>query len=220
MNMRKFATAAAIAMATFLASVGGAFAYDAAATTTLNVRSGPGTNFRVVGALSRNQIVQVLECNTANTWCRIQDRTLQGWASARYLQPVAGGTTPPRPGPAPVPTPGQPGFSINTPGFSISIGTPGATPPPPPPGPRGEVCFFEEFDYRGRSFCVGEGNSTRFIERFWDNRIRSARVEGNVEATVCTDSNFAGRCAVIDRSVRNLGMLSDDISSYWVSRNR
>lgn len=220
MNIRKFAAAAAVAMATFFTGVGAAFAYDAAATTALNVRSGPGTSYRVVATLAPNQIVQVLECNAANTWCRIQDRTLQGWASARYLQPVAGGTTPPRPRPVPVPPTSQPGFSINTPGFSISIGTPGATPPAPPAGPRGQVCFFEDFDYRGRSICVREGNSTRFVERFWDNRIRSARVEGRVEATVCTDSNFGGRCAVIDRSVRNLGMLSDDISSYWVSRAR
>lgn len=219
MNMRKFATTAAIALASLFAGVGGAFAYDAAATTTLNVRSGPGTNYGVVGALNRNQIVQVLECNASNTWCRIQDRTLQGWASARYLQRIAGGSTPPRPTPVPPPAPGQPGFSINTPGFSISIGTPGATPPRPPVS-RGQICFFEDFDYRGRSFCVGEGNSARFIERFWDNRIRSARVEGTVQATVCTDASFGGRCAVIDRSVRNLGMLSDDISSYWIARAR
>ncbi|WP_196257901.1 SH3 domain-containing protein [Pelagibacterium limicola] len=213
MNMRKLATAAIVALATLLGGAGTAFAYDAAATTTLNVRSGPGTNFRVVGVLDRNQIVQVIECNASNTWCRVQDRTLQGWASARYLQPVAGGT-PPRPQPAP--TRPDVGISITTPGFSIGIGTgrPGVTPP------AGQICFFEEFDYRGRSLCVNEGASARFIERFWDNRIRSARVEGNVEATVCTQSNFAGRCAVIDRSVRNLGMLSDDISSYWVSRAR
>jgi uncharacterized protein YraI len=213
MNMRKFITAAAFALATLFAGAGAAFAYDAAATTTLNVRSGPGTSYRVVGALERNQIVQVIECNTSNTWCRIQDRTLQGWASARYLQPISGGGIAP---PRPTPPSSQPdvGFSIDTPGFSISIGTPGAT----RPGPSGQICFFEEFDYRGRSMCENDGRSARYIDRFWDNRIRSARVEGNVEATVCTDSNFNGRCAVIDRSVRNLGMLSDDISSYWVSR--
>ena len=217
MNIRKFATAAILALATLMASAGAAFAYDAAATTALNVRSGPGTSFRVVGVLQQNQVVQVLECNPSNTWCRIQDRTIQGWASARYLQRVAGGGTPVRP----TPPSGQPdvGISINTPNFSFEIGT-GNRPGVTPPRPSGRICFFEEFDYRGRSFCASSGDSTRFMERFWDNRIRSARVEGSVEATVCTDTNFSGRCAVIDRSVRNLGMLSDDISSYWVSRAR
>lgn len=214
MIMRKTAIAAMLALATLLAGVGAAFAYDAAATTTLNVRSGPGTNYRVVGVLDRNQIVQVVECNSSNTWCRIQDRTISGWASARYLQRVPGGSTPSRP----TPPSNQPdvGISINTPNFSFEIGTgnrPGVQ-------PAGQICFYEEFDYRGRSICVRDGRSVRYIERFWDNRIRSARVEGNIEATVCTDANFRGRCAVIDRSVRNLGMLSDDISSYWVSRAR
>lgn len=213
MNIAKFATAAVLALATLVASAGAAFAYDAAATTTLNVRSGPGTNHRVVGVLQQNQVVQVLECNTANTWCRIQDRTTQGWASARYLQRVSGGSVPVRPGPPDV------GISINTPNFSFEIGT-GNRPGVTPPRPSGRICFFEEFDYRGRSFCASSGDSTRFMERFWDNRIRSARIEGDVQATVCTDTNFGGRCAVIDRSVRNLGMLSDDISSYWVARAR
>lgn len=220
MNFRKLASAVVLAAAGLFASVTGAFAYDAAATTTLNVRSGPGTNFGVVGALDRNQIVQVLECNASGTWCRIQDRTLRGWASARYLQPLSGTPQRPTPTPTPTPQPGQPdvNFSINTPNFSFSIGSgdrPGAT-----PGPAGRICFFEDFDYRGRSFCATNGDSARFIDRFWDDRIRSARVEGNVEATVCTRSNFAGRCAVIDRSVRNLGMLSDDISSYSIARTR
>lgn len=216
MSIRKLAIGAILALATFITGAGAAFAYDAAATTALNVRSGPGTSYRVVGVLQQNQIVQVLECNAANTWCRIQDRTLQGWASARYLRQVSG-TVPPRPTPQPDPNRPNVGISINTPGFSFEIGTgnrPGVTPA------SGRICFFEEFDYRGRNFCVADGDSTRSMERFWDNRIRSARVEGDIEATVCTNSNFSGRCAVISRSIRNLGMLSDDISSYWVGRAR
>lgn len=209
MNMRKIAMAAAVALSSMFAGMSGAFAYEAAATTALNVRSGPGTNFGVVGALQRNQVVEVLECNAANTWCRIQDRTLRGWASARYLQQISGTTS--RPGTS------QPdvGFSINTPGFSISIGSGGANVRPPF---TGTICFFEDFDYRGRSFCVRDGESARNMDRFWDDRIRSARVDGTIEATVCSRSNFQGRCAVIDRSVRSLGALSNDISSYWVGR--
>lgn len=210
MNILKVAAAALIAVIGLLGTVSSAFAYDATATTTLNVRTGPGTNYRVIGALSPNQIVNVVECNAANTWCRVQDRTLSGWASARYLRPIE--TGPSRPQPAPGQTQPNVGVSVNTPNFSFSFGT-GA-----PSSRSGQVCFFEDFDYRGRSFCVADGDNTRYVGNFWNDRIRSARVEGNISATVCTGTNYSGRCGVIDRSVRNLGMLSDNISSYYVGR--
>lgn len=213
MNIARLAAAATIAVAGILASISGAFAYEATATTALNVRSGPGTNFQVVGTLAPNQVVNVVECNSANTWCRVQDRTITGWASARYLRAI--GTTPPRPTP-PAPAPTQPdiGFSINTPSFSFSIGS-GAQAPG-----AGRVCFFEEANYRGRSFCAAPGDRDRRLSNFWNDRIRSATIEGNVNATVCTGTGFTGRCAVVDRSVRNLGMLANDISSYYVDRRR
>ena len=215
MNLRHVIVATIVAFSGIFATAGISYAQEAAATTALNVRSGPGTNYRVVGTLQTNQVVRVLECNPSNTWCRVQDRTLQGWASQRYLRPITGGgSNRPRP-----PVSGDPdvGISINTPNFSFSIGTgdrPGVR--PRPPRPSGQVCFYEEFNYNGRSFCVRDGQSARTMERFWDDRIRSARVEGNASATVCTRTNYNGRCAVIDRSVRNLGALSDDISSYYV----
>jgi uncharacterized protein YraI len=217
MNIRKIAAAAMIAAAGVLATVTGAFAYDAAATTTLNVRSGPGTNFGVVGVLNSGQIVDVVECR--GSWCRIEDRSVRGWASSSFLRDVSGS------GPRPQPANPDVGFSVNTPGFSISIGSgnqrPGVTPPRPgfPAPPRGgEVCFFEDYDYRGRSFCARDGESARFLSRQWDDRIRSIRVQGRAEATVCTSPSLRGRCTTIDRSVRDLGRLSDDISSYSVDR--
>lgn len=210
MNFRKLAATAILALAGAMASISGAFAYEAFATTALNVRTGPGTNYPVVAALSANQVVQVGQCNSANTWCQVTAANIRGWASARYLRPIGPGT-PSRP------SPGTPdvGFSINTPNFSFSIGSgrPGSG-----PAPRGRVCFYEEYSYAGRSFCVTGNDSDRRLSNFWNDRIRSARVEGSVAATVCTGSNFSGRCAVIDRSVRNLGMLSDNISSYYLGR--
>ena len=82
----------------------------------------------------------------------------------------------------------------------------------------GRICFYEGYDYRGRSFCAEDDDGARALGNFWNDRIRSARVEGSIDATVCTGGNYSGRCAVIDRSVRNLGMLSDNISSYYVGR--
>ena len=216
MNFRNFAAAAIIAVTGVLATVTGAQAYQAFATTALNVRTGPGTNYPVIAALSTNQVVEVSGCNNSNTWCQVTATNIRGWASARYLRPINDGRPTPAPLPTPAPTPNQPdiGFSINTPNFNVTIGNnrPGA------PAPSGRVCFYEEYDYAGRSFCATSDDNERFLGNFWNDRIRSARVEGNISATVCTSSNFNGRCAVIDRSVRNLGMLSDDISSYYLGR--
>lgn len=212
MNFRKLAATVILAATGALAAVSGAQAYEAFATTALNVRTGPGTNYPVIAALSANQVVEVSGCNSSNTWCQVTATNIRGWASARYLRPIDDGR--PSPAPAPSPAPNQPdiGFSINTPNFNLSIGNNR----PPQPAPGGRVCFYEEFNYGGRSFCAAANDNERFLGNFWNDRIRSARVEGNVSATVCTSSNFNGRCAVIDRSVRNLGMLSDDISSYYL----
>lgn len=206
MSIAKFAAVAALAIAGVFGSVSSAFAYEAAATSALNVRTGPGTNYAVVGALSANQVVRVTECNASNTWCNVQAANIRGWASARYLRPL-GPTQPSRP------QPGQPdvGFSINTPGFSVQIGSGNNR-----PSPSGRVCFYEDYNYSGRSFCARTGEQNRSLDNFWNDRIRSARVEGNTSATVCTGNRFSGRCASIDRSVRNLGMLADNISSYYV----
>jgi len=71
---------AALAVAVMTA---GAYAWPASATTTLNVRSGPGTQFRVVDVLQRNEPVEVDYCR--GSWCFIQSRDGQGWASSSYL---------------------------------------------------------------------------------------------------------------------------------------
>ncbi len=212
MKFSRLLTTVVLAVSGLFATLGTASAYEAAATVSLNVRSGPSTGYRVVGVLRPNQVVDVLRCNSTNTWCEIQDPTVRGWASARYLRPVgnSGGGNP-TPPPSNDNEPNV-GISINTPNFSFSIGT--GT--PPSQRPTGEVCFYEGYDYRGRSFCVEYGDSSRRLDNFWTDRIRSATVQGNISATVCTAANFNGRCAVISRSIRNLGVLSDDISSFYV----
>ncbi|WP_245944947.1 SH3 domain-containing protein [Pelagibacterium lacus] len=209
MKFGKMVAALVLAVAGAFAMVSGAFAYEAAATTALNVRTGPGTSYPVVGALSANQVVNVSECNASGSWCRVEAANIRGWASASYLRALQP-TQPTRP------APGQPdvGFSINTPNFSFQIGSGNR---PGQPG-RGEICFYEGYDYRGRSFCAQDGDQDRYLSNFWNDRIRSARIEGNVSATVCTGGNYSGRCAVIDRSIRNLGMLADNISSYYIGR--
>lgn len=209
MNIGKFAAAAVIAVTGVLASAAGAFAYDAAATAPLNVRTGPGTDYPVIAALSRNQVVEVGQCTRSGSWCQVSATNIRGWASANYLRRIE--PVPPRPSPGD----GRPdvGFSISTPNINITIGT---GRPDDDDDRYGRVCFYEDYDYDGRSFCSTEDDRARDLGSFWNERIRSARIEGNATATVCTGPNFTGRCGVIDRSVRNFGALSNEISSYYL----
>lgn len=60
------------------------------ANDLLNVRSGPGTNYRIIGALANGDRVRQLRCETPGrtTWCEIEmmtDMRERGWVSARYL---------------------------------------------------------------------------------------------------------------------------------------
>ena len=61
-----------------------------AANDVLNVRSGAGTNFRIVGALGNGDTVRNLGCERQgnSTWCEIEmmtDMRERGWVNARFL---------------------------------------------------------------------------------------------------------------------------------------
>jgi len=62
---------------------------DATALTTLNVRSGPGTGYRVVDVLYRGESVDVAGCRPG--WCYISTPRAKGWASAGYLAGLVDG---------------------------------------------------------------------------------------------------------------------------------
>lgn len=86
MAFRKALLKGGLAAATLLAMTASAFAWEASATTSLNIRSGPGTNFRVLDALYRNETVDVRSCRGG--WCFIDqyDYGPSGWVSANYLR--------------------------------------------------------------------------------------------------------------------------------------
>ena len=65
--------------------------------SSLYVREGPGTNYKSVGYLVRNDIVQALEFNADQSWMRVVRPTdgLTGWCSSTYLEKVSTGPTPP-----------------------------------------------------------------------------------------------------------------------------
>lgn len=62
----------------------------------LNVREGPGTNYKSLGYVDQNEIVDEIETNADKSWIKIRRADgLTGWSSARYLQVVTAPPTPP-----------------------------------------------------------------------------------------------------------------------------
>lgn len=79
---------------TFVAAmaVAGAASAQTAATvsTDLNVRSGPGVQHGVIGAIGTDQEVSVIGCIDSANWCQVSSGTLEGWAYGDYLNVRAG----------------------------------------------------------------------------------------------------------------------------------
>jgi hypothetical protein len=196
-------------------SAGSAWAVEAAATTGLNVRSGPGTSFVIVDTLYRGEVVNVVECTAAGTWCRIEHAGPDGWVSRSYLTAPNGAGTPG----APV----QFGFTIPLPGGgSITFGTPGYTPPaggvdPTPPVEEARVCVYDLPNFAGDSICVRPGRSDASISGPWNNRVTSLRVFGGASIRLCRRPNYGGVCNVFLSDRARLGSaLNNNASSYDV----
>lgn len=183
----------------------------ARSTTSLNVRSGPSTGYGVVDVLRPGEQVRVTR--KSGGWCYLDKSGQNGWASCSYLTDI--GSVSPRYGR----NDDDPNvnFSVNTPNFSFSIGNGNGRPDVRPPRSRNAaVCFYEDWNYRGQSFCVRPGQQDRSLGTFND-RISSIRVVGNAEVRVCENFGFGGRCATIDNSMPRLnGRNNDVISSYRV----
>ncbi len=85
--MKKILAASALAAITGLGFAGAAFADQA--TASVNVRSGPGTEYRVVDTLYAGEEVNIETCRS-NGWCLIEHSGPDGWVSARYLSNEGG----------------------------------------------------------------------------------------------------------------------------------
>lgn len=80
-NRLKAATIAAFAVAL----PGSAMALPATATVDLNVRSGPGPQYEIIGAINANNSVEVIGCLPNSFWCQVDAGAGQGWAYGKYL---------------------------------------------------------------------------------------------------------------------------------------
>ncbi|MBN9306850.1 MAG: hypothetical protein BGO82_05895 [Devosia sp. 67-54] len=112
--------AGALGAAVTILTAGAAFA--AVATTSVNVRSGPSTSYRVVDTLAPGEYVNIT--GRSNGWCAVTKPGPNGWVNCAYLSE---GRYRPRPVPVPDVT------------FHFGFGYPPPMhhhrPPPPRPWP-------------------------------------------------------------------------------------
>lgn len=86
MNLKQIVAIVTLAAATSLTGIVSAEAARATVTANVNVRAGPGTDFRVVNRLRAGDRVEVRQCNRSGRWCQIDVRRgRDGWVSSRYL---------------------------------------------------------------------------------------------------------------------------------------
>ena len=209
--MIRYVMFAALAALSVFISATATLAVEAASTTALNVRSGPGTSFGVVDTLYAGEIVEITECE-ANGWCYIEHTGPSGWVSSGYL------TTAPEPGGAPADPDCSLSFTIGPDGPTMSIVCGGAAVPIIPPAPTpvaDQACFYTNSNYNGTSFCYGIGTLNALNTTFND-RITSVKLEGNAKARLCVDANLGGFCREVTTDVSTLGFLINNRGSSLV----
>ena len=86
-SLRKFFIAGAAVLGAFIlpAAANAQQSVTAYTSADLNLREGPGTEFRVILAMPRGSQVQVSYCSNQDVWCFVQYGQASGWASSRYL---------------------------------------------------------------------------------------------------------------------------------------
>ncbi len=84
MALRNAISVAALATAAALSTSASA-ATMASATTPLNIRSGPGPQYPVVGVIKDNGRAVIQGCIQGSLWCEVNYLGKQGWAYSKYL---------------------------------------------------------------------------------------------------------------------------------------
>ncbi|MGJ8572724.1 MAG: DUF1236 domain-containing protein [Hoeflea sp.] len=77
-------TASALTAA-LLSSTAALAAFNATATTDLNIRSGPGPQYEVVGAIANSDTATVNGCIEGSKWCQVTYNGTTGWSYSEYL---------------------------------------------------------------------------------------------------------------------------------------
>lgn len=90
---RKTATLLTAIAALAAASLPASAATLATVTTSLNIRTGPGPEYPVIGAIPDKGQATVTGCIAGSLWCQVTYNGKQGWAYSQYMSASAGGQT-------------------------------------------------------------------------------------------------------------------------------
>lgn len=94
MHKRGMITLAAMAAAAMFSTSASA-AVMATATSPLNIRSGPGPQYSIIGGIRDHGQATVMGCIQGSYWCQVAYNGRQGWAYSKYLtMPVARASLP------------------------------------------------------------------------------------------------------------------------------
>lgn len=74
-----------VAAAALSLSTSASAATVASAITALNIRSGPGPEYTVIGAIPANGRATIVGCIQGSLWCQVSFNGQQGWAYSKYL---------------------------------------------------------------------------------------------------------------------------------------
>jgi len=88
---RKIATLLAAATALATVALPASAATLATATTSLNIRTGPGPEYPVTGAIPQKGQATVTGCIQGSLWCQVTYNGKQGWAYSQYMTGMANG---------------------------------------------------------------------------------------------------------------------------------
>ncbi|MFU8865832.1 MAG: DUF1236 domain-containing protein [Rhodobacterales bacterium] len=86
-NFAKLAMVSSLTLAAVMP--GAAMAMDASAATDLNIRSGPASNYTVLGVIPGGETAMLDGCVDDGSWCRVSYDGVDGWAYAPYLTVTA-----------------------------------------------------------------------------------------------------------------------------------
>lgn len=92
MRFQKTTLIAVVAATAALSSTASA-ATLASAVTPLNIRSGPGPQYSVIGAIPTKGQATVTGCIQGSLWCQVSYNGRQGWAYSQYLSGTISGRT-------------------------------------------------------------------------------------------------------------------------------
>jgi len=85
MQFRSTLLVAAVAAGAALSAPATAATTIATATIPLNIRSGPGPQYEVIGAIPDRGRAAIIGCIQGSLWCQVSYDGRQGWAYSKYL---------------------------------------------------------------------------------------------------------------------------------------